>query len=128
MYLIVSLVFSHLGFWSGNLFLIAPFPDLCLLVPFLSHLQYGITLVISLSTFNTARETRMFIILNAFEASDMSFIFCPPSFLKGAKLSDGSDLYKVTVNKSIMTLSIFRVFTSLLFGRHFVFKLIFSYS
>ena len=33
-YLIVSLVFSHLGFWSGNLFLIAPLPDLCLLVPF----------------------------------------------------------------------------------------------
>ena len=32
-YLIVSLVFSHLGFWSGSLFLIAPFPDLCLLVP-----------------------------------------------------------------------------------------------
>ena len=33
-YLTVSLVFSHLGFWSGNLFLIAPFPDLCLLLPF----------------------------------------------------------------------------------------------
>ena len=33
-YLIVSLVFSHLGFWSENLFLVAPFPDLCLLVPF----------------------------------------------------------------------------------------------
>ena len=33
-YLIVSLVFSHLGFWSWNFFLIAPFPDLCLLVPF----------------------------------------------------------------------------------------------
>ena len=32
-YLIVSLFFSDLGFWSGNLFLIAPFPDLCLLVP-----------------------------------------------------------------------------------------------
>ena len=32
--LIVSLVFSHLGFWSEKLFLIAPFPDLCLLVPF----------------------------------------------------------------------------------------------
>ena len=31
----VGLGFSHLGFWSGNLFLIAPFPDLCLvLVPF----------------------------------------------------------------------------------------------
>ena len=26
--------FSHLGFWSGNLFLIAPFLVLCLLVPF----------------------------------------------------------------------------------------------
>ena len=37
-YLIVSLVFSHLGFWSGNLFLIAPFPDLCLLVPFFNNL------------------------------------------------------------------------------------------
>ena len=36
-FLIVSLVFSHLGFWSGNLFLIAPFPDLCLLVPFFRH-------------------------------------------------------------------------------------------
>ena len=33
-YLIVSLFFFHLGFWSGNLFLIAPFPGLCLLVPF----------------------------------------------------------------------------------------------
>ena len=32
--LIVSLVFSHLGFWSGSLFLIAPFPDLCLLILF----------------------------------------------------------------------------------------------
>ena len=32
--LIVGFVFSHLGFWSGNLFLIAPFPDLCLRVPF----------------------------------------------------------------------------------------------
>ena len=32
--LIDSLFFSHLGFWGGNLFLIAPFPDLYLLVPF----------------------------------------------------------------------------------------------
>ena len=42
-YLIVSLVFSHLGFWSGNLFLIAPFPDLCLLVPLqlLGHLNFA---------------------------------------------------------------------------------------
>ena len=33
-YLVVGLFFSCLGFWSGNLFLIAPFPDRCLLVPF----------------------------------------------------------------------------------------------
>ena len=32
--LVVGLVFSRPGFWNGNLFLIAPFPDLCLLVPF----------------------------------------------------------------------------------------------
>ena len=37
-YLVVSLVFSHLGFWSG--FLIAPFPDLCLLVPFFKSSDY----------------------------------------------------------------------------------------
>ena len=34
-HLIVNLVFPHLGFWSGNFFLIAHFPDRCLLVPFL---------------------------------------------------------------------------------------------
>ena len=44
-YLIVSLFFSHLGFWSGNLFLIAPFPDLCLLVPF-QYLTYRISIVV----------------------------------------------------------------------------------
>ena len=33
-YLIVNLVISHLGFWSGNLLLITPFHDFCLLVPF----------------------------------------------------------------------------------------------
>ena len=31
-YLIVNLVFSHLGFWNGGLFLIASFPGLCLLL------------------------------------------------------------------------------------------------
>ena len=34
-YLYVNLVLFHLGFWSGNFFLIAPFPDHCLLVLFL---------------------------------------------------------------------------------------------
>ena len=37
-YLIVNLVFPHLVFCSGNLFLIAPFPDLCLLVVFFIYL------------------------------------------------------------------------------------------
>ena len=44
-YLIVSLVFSHLGFWSGNLFLIAPFPDLCLLVPFFFNLLHLVSTI-----------------------------------------------------------------------------------
>ena len=33
-YLIVNLVFPHLGFWSGNLFLIATLLDRCLPVPY----------------------------------------------------------------------------------------------
>ena len=33
-YLIVNLGLSHFGFWTGNYFLIVPFPDHCLLVPF----------------------------------------------------------------------------------------------
>ena len=33
-YLIVNLVFSHLCFWRGNLFLVPPFPNRCLFVPF----------------------------------------------------------------------------------------------
>ena len=37
---IVGLVFTHLGFWSGNFFLIAPFPDLCLLLPLYIWLNY----------------------------------------------------------------------------------------
>ena len=39
--MIVYLVFSHHGFWSGDLFLIAPFPDRCLFVPlYVSGLKY----------------------------------------------------------------------------------------
>ena len=63
--LIVSLVFSHLGFWSGNLFLIAPFPDLCLLVPFDSKpVQYFM--------FNVPRIVSFQI--NAYSAFEMSFL------------------------------------------------------
>ena len=48
-YLIVGLVFSHLGFWSGNLFLIAPFPDLCLLVPLQLNVERSSAQAFSLS-------------------------------------------------------------------------------
>ena len=58
--LIVSLVFSHLGFWSGNLFLIAPFPDLCLLVPF--SIQSLTELSMLLTTFHFNSEVLVLIL------------------------------------------------------------------
>ena len=54
--LIVSLVFSHLGFWSGNLFLIAPFPDLCLLVPFFRETFVELKITISLLSVDNKNE------------------------------------------------------------------------
>ena len=57
-YLIVGLVFSHLGFWSGNLFLIAPFPDLCLLVPFcLVFLFFPIYMHVFFTSFSFQERT-----------------------------------------------------------------------
>ena len=38
-YLIVNLVFYHLGFWSGNFFLTAPSPDHCLLSSYIFYLS-----------------------------------------------------------------------------------------
>ena len=38
-YLIVNSVFYHLGFWSGNFFLITPFHEHCLLLPFYSFVN-----------------------------------------------------------------------------------------
>ena len=55
-YLIVSLVFSHLGFWSGNLFLIAPFPDLCLLVPFCILLWQVFVMVTLIHNLNSVTD------------------------------------------------------------------------
>ena len=57
--LIVSLVFSHLGFWSGSLFLVAPFPDLCLLVPFYHyyHKNVATRLRIFMTTSCSTRKT-----------------------------------------------------------------------
>ena len=55
-YLIVSLVFSHLGFWSGNLFLIAPFPDLCLLVPFGYLFFFPISIILSWKPVDSAKN------------------------------------------------------------------------
>ena len=56
-YLIVGLVFSRLGFWSGNLFLIAPFPDLCLLVPF--HFVFDIFICLLLNDTSTSVSNPM---------------------------------------------------------------------
>ena len=57
-YLSVSLFISHLGFWSGNLFLIAPFSDLCLLVPLYGPKIFGATTLLSAdgSTLLTDKE------------------------------------------------------------------------
>ena len=63
-YLIVSLVFSHLGFWSGNLFLIAPFPDLCLLVPFSRYKVY-----VSDADFSISRKREMGYVFNGHTCS-----------------------------------------------------------
>ena len=58
-YLIVSLVFSHFGFWSGERFLIAPFPDLCLLVPFYSNIKYFLSIRVLFSR-NLSRSEILF--------------------------------------------------------------------
>ena len=60
-YLIVSLVFSHLGFWSGNLFLIAPFPDLCLLVPFFEDMQSMIYCFHDMFTYDKTFDPEVFL-------------------------------------------------------------------
>ena len=70
-YLIVNLVFPTSVFWSGNLFLIAPFPDRCLLVPFhvpppnhiiLQYPQFAlITMENKILTFEPHREKTGFL-------------------------------------------------------------------
>ena len=57
--MIVSLFLFRLGFWSGNLFLIAPFPVRCLLVPFSSVLFLIIYQLMS----PTDRNTSLLLIL-----------------------------------------------------------------
>ena len=68
MYLIVTLVFSHLGFWSGNLFLIASFPDLCLLVPFFVVCMIHVHVLSSIFIAILARLSR-----RHFKTGDFSF-------------------------------------------------------
>ena len=69
-YLIVSLDFSHLGFWSGNLFLIAPFPDLCLLVPFYRDFQAKLKCLIHKIGFNSEEFS-----FHSFRRGGCSFCF-----------------------------------------------------
>ena len=70
MCLIVNLVLSHHGFWSGNLFLIAPFPDLCLFVLFSNDLQ------LSCISFNLSNSTIWFTIVDLLG----DFLTCKRSF------------------------------------------------
>ena len=51
-YLIVNLFFSRLGFWSRNIFLIAPFPSHCLLVPFQIHVHVYQSMIVLLVILN----------------------------------------------------------------------------
>ena len=79
-YLLVSLVFSHLGFWSGNLFLIAPFPDLCLLVPLYKFTTITVSHMIDLfdklifSILNYCSEVWGFIKANKVERVHLHFL------------------------------------------------------
>ena len=50
--------FSHLGFWSGSLFLIAPFPDICLLVPFFIEKWVNNQFLEYLSTFDLLHKSQ----------------------------------------------------------------------
>ena len=47
-YLSVILVFSHLGIWCENFFLVVPFPDYCLLVHFYTLHANGLMVAIDL--------------------------------------------------------------------------------
>ena len=47
-FLFFFIFFFFFGFWSGTLFLIAPFPDLCLLVPFYDMFSWYKYLVVNL--------------------------------------------------------------------------------
>ena len=63
--------FSHLGFWSGNFFLIAPFPDHCLLVPFYIKLLQNEDLI------NKKIESRLFHVIIASQVKNhITLCFC----------------------------------------------------
>ena len=73
-HLIVNLVVSHHGFWSWNLFLIAPFPDRCLLTFLLNILRRtNISCLLN-------RETQC--VFTSFEVHLLNFNqFCPRHML-----------------------------------------------
>ena len=110
-YLIVNLVFSHLGFWSGNLFLIAPFPDRCLLVPFYPLSIFISTLVIILMTRKGTKETKKLNINSDSESHDtrrttniIPILLClkkynlSPSTKGAVAFHKGADLNSRTIN------------------------------
>ena len=100
-YLIVSLVFSHLGFWSGNLFLIAPFPDLCLLVPFyLSYyMAFNQILFNYQTTFSWHSIGTVFISLRVLAVEIVSnFVGIPPSLFGDVSLIEKISLISIQQN------------------------------
>ena len=54
-------------FWSGNLFLIVPFPDLCLLVP-IDHLRLSFIAVKTMSVCKIVQNTNMHLFLETVRA------------------------------------------------------------
>ena len=91
-YLIVSFVFSHLGFWSGNLFLIAPFPDLCLLVPFFG----GEIIFVLLAKFFTA------MLKHSHAPDDIKRGIIITLFKGGNKRKDNPDNYRAITLSSVI--------------------------
>ena len=70
--LVVGLVFSRLGFWGGGLFLIAPFPDLCLLVLFYTytetkytHPDTGLTRNMAMNIYNSTVDVFKIVHINS---------------------------------------------------------------
>ena len=106
--LIVSLVFSHLGFWSGNLFLIAPFPDLCLLVPFYLFFHLLIFLIIVLNDVCMRRYKYVIcFIFHCFRCDHLVHVFVSCSLCYPKSPFPLEKIYSDVPEESFLKLSLF---------------------